>query len=79
MIVYSVSHPLIYINTQNVEFYRVASFIKDEKRRHDDVSRLLGWIRIPPVVQAEVGNSVGFGRAHVQLEDRNRSRINPPY
>lgn len=47
----------------------MASFVKDEKRRHDDVSRLLGWIRIPPFVQAEVDNSVGLRRAHVQLKE----------
>lgn len=46
-------------------------FVEDKKRRHDDVSRLLGWIRILPVEQAKVDDSVHFTQVQLQ-KGRNR-------
>lgn len=51
----------------------MASFVKDKKRGHDDVSGVFGWIRVVSLEQAEVDYGVGVGAARVQLkEDRNR-------
>ena len=51
----------------------MASFVKDEKRGHDDVSGVLGRVRILSVKQAEVDDGVGVRPAHIQLkEDRKK-------
>lgn len=42
-------------------------FVKDEKRRHDDVSGVFGWIGIVTLEQTKVDNTVGA--IHVQLEE----------
>lgn len=42
-------------------------FVKDKKRRHDDVTGVFGWIRIVSLEQAEVNNSVGA--VHLQLRE----------
>lgn len=56
----------------NCTVVKVGSFVKDEERRHDDVSGVFGWIRVVSLEQAKVGD--GVGPAHVELEEEDRSR-----
>lgn len=46
----------------------MGSFVKDEERRHDDVSGVFVWIRVVSLKQARVGD--GVGPAHVELEEK---------
>lgn len=48
-------------------------FIKDKKRRHDDIAGVFGWIWIVSLEQAEVDNSVGA--VHLQLREKKTKQI----
>lgn len=55
--------------------FRVPSFVEDEKRRHDDVSRLLRWVRILPIEQTKVDDCVQV--TQIQLNGKKTLLIQP--
>lgn len=48
----------------------MASLVEDKKRRHDDVSRLLRRVRIPPVEQTGVDDGVRITQVQLKFKKR---------
>lgn len=57
--------------TYSLFFRSSSSFVKDEKRGHDDVSGVFGWIGIVSLEQAKVDDAVGAFHLHLK-EDADK-------